>query len=287
MVNVQTRADGVVVYWTLPDLFNRDTLKTHWDTLGLGEFVPEQRAAISCLKEALQEVFGSRDALIRPLVARNGFSVVREQRGEDENEYRNVLTVKVYSKDTMPVFLGDHEKIEEVKNAFYRHVGWLPSQQVASALVRVLSHLGATRLRPTGGIYWLPGYRVEEWKSVMVGVEAAAHGGTAVGYTITHDLNPESVKAIQDAIVAEVSTEAKRLVEEISSGELGNRAVKTRKEQAAELRRKVADYEEMLDVNLSHLRKALDNVDQANAVAALLMASEPESSEAEFACLTA
>jgi hypothetical protein len=279
MVDVKTRVDGVVVYWSLATFFSRERLLSGWSPLGLGTDVPEQRAKVSCLKDALHDVFGSSRVLIRPHAGKNGFSVVKERRGEEDNTYATVLTAKVYENSSAPVFAGDVSKADEVNAAYHQHFGRIPSQQMGAALVRVLQRMGATRLRPTGGIYWLPGSRLSEWESAMAAVENAADGGTAVGYAITHQLDGDSVKAVRDAIVHEVTSEAKRLTEEILSGDLGEKAIKSRKAEAAVLKRKVSEYEQLLGVGLDRLRKTLDSVEQTDAVAALLIAADPFESE--------
>ena len=95
-----------------------------------------------------------------------------------------------------------------------------------------------------------------------------------MGYVISHDLDADSVVAVRDAIVHEVVTEGKRLMDEILTGDLGERAVKTRKAEAAELKRKVVRYEEILGVGLSDLKRALDDK----------FASEVESILGAFEC---
>ena len=60
---------------------------------------------------------------------------------------------------------------------------------------------------------------------------------------------------------------------EIGSGDLGGRALETRKQQAGDLRDKVLLYEHLLAVGLSDLHAELDRVDQAAASATLLIAA--------------
>lgn len=275
MVDVNARPDGSVIYWSLAPYFDRQRLLTAWRPMGLESDVPEQRPAVACLRDALQEVFAGAKVLIRPLAAKTGFSVVNENRGEDGNTYSTVLTAKTYGESSAPIFSGNLAKIDEVNASYQQHFGRITSGQMAGVLVRVLQRLGATRLRPTGGVYWLPGSRLGEWEAAMAGVEYAADGGKATGYVIRHNLDAGSVRAIHDALILEVNTEAARLTEEIQSGDLGERAIKSRKQEAAQLREKVAEYEKLLGVGLEQLQATLDRVEQTNAVAALLLAANP------------
>ena len=273
MVTTKVRT-GCVVFWTLAAFADRARLKGGWNAAGFAHAVPDERENVSVLRDALAEVFGGSRFLVRPLSARNGFTVVREVRGEDENTFATVLTAKVFGSE-LPTIAGDQSKSQEVLAAYARHAGRVTSQQVSAALVRILQELGGTRLRPSGSVYWLPGDQADAWRAVTQAVESAADGGTSVGYVISHELDADSVVAVRDAIVHEVVSEGKRLMDEILTGDLGERAIKTRKAEAAELRRKVVRYEEILGVGLSHLKKALDDVEQTNASAALLLAADP------------
>ena len=274
MVESKFQAGGVVVFWTLAEFTDLARLRAAWRAVGLGDAVPEPRASVSVLRDALAEVFGGSRHLVRPLANRTGFAVVKEARGADENQYAPLMSAKVFG-DAMPVYAGDVAKSDEVHAAYSRHVGRVTAQQMSGSLVKVLYALGATRLRPSGGVYWLPGDRAEAWAAAAAGFEAAADGGRSVSYAIRHDLDAGSVAAVRDAIVQEVSAEAARISQDILSGDLGDRAVEARKREALALKRKVGEYERLLGVGLAHLRDVLDRVDQADATASLLLAADP------------
>ena len=90
-------------------------------------------------------------------------------------------------------------------------------------------------------------------------------------YVLRHRLDADAVRAVRDAVVAEVQAEADRIRDEVAAGDLGGRALETRKKQAAELRDKVLLYEDLLSVGLPGLHTAVDQADQAAATAALLL----------------
>ena len=90
-------------------------------------------------------------------------------------------------------------------------------------------------------------------------------------YVLRHRLDADAVRAVRDAVVAEVQAEADRICEEVAAGDLGGRALETRKKQAADLRQKVLLYEDLLSVGLAGLHQAVDRADQAAATAALLL----------------
>jgi hypothetical protein len=273
MVQILKSYDGALVFWTLSEQSNRDRLKAGLDALGFGEHVPEPRANVTVLKDALIEVFGNRNYIIRPLSARQGFTVKTEAKGNDDNEYETYLTAKVANEHDAPIFTGDQSRIHEITNLYFKMKGQLSSAQLGISLVAIMKAIAGIRLRPTGGIYWIEGKNVETWEKVVTIAEGASDGGVTKGYVIKHSFDPQSISAVKDALVYEVTTEARKISEEILSGEVGNRAIKARKEEALALRAKVVEYENILGVALDSLKKNLDDIEQTNAVASILIAA--------------
>jgi hypothetical protein len=141
--------------------------------------------------------------------------------------------------------------------------------------VRIVESLGGTRLRPSGAVYWIPGPKLDEWARAAEAVEQSADGRPSAVYLLRHRLDADAVRAVRDAVVTEVQAEANRIQTEVNSGELGGRALETRKRQAGELRDKVCLYEDILSIALSGLHQAIDEADQAAAMASLLISAEP------------
>jgi hypothetical protein len=148
---------------------------------------------------------------------------------------------------------------------------------MSASMVRIIESLGGTRLRPSGAVYWLPGHRIDEWARIANAIENSADGALSAVYILRHKLDHDSVRAVRDAVVSEVQAEANRIRDEVLGGELGSRALETRKKQAADLREKVLLYEDLLSVGLKGLHRVIDEADQAAATAAILLgATAPE-----------
>jgi hypothetical protein len=148
----------------------------------------------------------------------------------------------------------------------------LHTSQVSTALVAVLDALSGTRLRPSGGLYWLPARQLDERQRAVSAVESAAEGKPSAVYVLRHRL--DAVRAVRDAIVAEVQAESARIHDEVVGGELGSRALETRRSEAGQLRQKIALYEGLLNVGLEGLYHAVDRADQAVAAAVLLASAQ-------------
>jgi hypothetical protein len=138
---------------------------------------------------------------------------------------------------------------------------------------RVIESMGGTRLRPGGAVYWMPGPRIAEWAEVGQAIEQAGEGRPSAVYILRHRLDRDAVRAVRDAVVQEVQTEADRICSEVTAGELGARALEARKKQASDLRSKVLLYEDLLAIGLQGPHTAVDQADQAAASAALLLAA--------------
>ncbi|WP_020475826.1 hypothetical protein [Zavarzinella formosa] len=276
MVENNLDIGGGVVFWTLADHTDRDKLREAFRPLDLENHVPEPRLPSAVLRDALEEVLGGSRVLVRPLADRDGFTVVREERGRTNNAYVTELVAKVACPD--PIRL-DIEPLDEraslIHDACRRHAVRIPAAQMSAAMVRIVESLGGTRLRPGGAVYWVPGPKLDDWTQAAEAVEKSSEGRPSAVYVLRHKLDADAVRAVRDAVITEVRAEASRIQTEVSSGELGGRALETRKRQAAELRRKVNLYEDILSIALSGLHQAVDEADQAAAMASLLISAEP------------
>jgi hypothetical protein len=221
----------------------------------------------------LEHALGEPRILVRPLATKDGFAVVREDRGPATNLYRTELTARIKGDPPAPAFDPWDGRAADVEEAYRRQVGRVPAAQLSAALVRVVEAFGGTRLRPGGAVYWLPGNRIADWVEVAGAVERAADGRPSAVYLLRHKLDADAVRAVRDAVVTEVQAEATRICNEVAAGDLGGRALETRKKQAAELREKVLLYEDLLSLGLSGLHQAVDRADQAAATAAILLAA--------------
>ena len=262
---------GAVVFWTAAEFTNRDKLQHAFDALDLGAYVPEPRPDSAVLRQALEDVFGGPRTLVRPLADRDGFAVVREDRGSRDNQYSTLLVARVAGAQLQlePVT----SQAIDVQRAFDQHRGRLSASQLSSCLVKVIEYLGGTRLRPTGAVYWVPGHRVDQWSEVARAVESAHDGQATAVYLLRHQFDAEAIRAVRDAVVTEVQNEAQRIQKEVLQGDLGGRALETRQRQAQELRDKVLLYDELLQLGLSDLPQVVDAADQATATASLLLSA--------------
>ena len=276
MVRSDLDVGGAVVFWSLAEWSDRGRLESEFTPLGLGALVPDPRPAPACLRAALDEVFAGPRVLVRPLASRDGFAVVKEDRGLVANRYQTELTARVTGEPATLTFDPNDVRSNRVETAYRAQLGRVPAAQVSAALVKAVEALGGIRLRPGGAVYWVPGPRLDAFAEAARAVERAADGRSSAVYLLRHRLDRDAVRAVRDAVVQEVQAEAEQICSEVSTGDLGTRALESRKKQAIDLRSKVLLYEDLLSVGLQGLHTAVDAADQAAATAALLLGSQAD-----------
>lgn len=270
-MNVSIRIDGVVSFWSLGVWTSRQTIEDGWKLCGTRweKFVPQPRTPQACLHDALAVVFPK--ALIRPLERRDGFAILHEQRYHDEVVTRTTHAVAVDDQGNIDIRRGngtfDAFQLEE---EFRRQSGLLRPSQVTASMVAAALHLGATTLRPSGGVYWLPEKVIPEWDQLCGVVQLAAVAGKNTVYKITHTFDADSILAVRDALLAEVEREANAITAEVDGGGLGERALKTRASQAERLRVKIEEYERILGERLPDAKEMARRAEMTATAAKIL-----------------
>jgi hypothetical protein len=269
------RVDGAVVFWTLGGWTAREAIEAGWSALPApwggtwGELTPPARTNEACLRDAMSILWPKQ--LIRPLAKRDGFAVLEETRRSDEVDTVTVAAAKVDDLGRVDLLRGHSYGVEaSLREEYRRQSGLLKPGQVAAALVNVLARLSATRIRPTGGIYWLPQASLNTWQALAGVVERASVGGKNAVYQITHAFDADSIRAVRDALLAEVESEADALLREVDSGELGEAGLRNRARAAERLQEKVHEYEAILGERLDDARQIAEKAEHGATAARIL-----------------
>lgn len=264
---------GGVIFWRLASRFNRNLLMNNLALLGYDKYCPEERTNESALRESLKDSLAEFEgaALIRPLKnpKTDGYAVVQEDVGEQANEYHQIFTARVDEHGEIFVTPPSDMIRGELYTSFNRHKGTITSAKVASCLVEVLEHLGATSLRDNGGFYWLHDDKIEEWLKVAEAVEAATAQSTETGaeriesaiYLIRTQVDNLSARALKDAIVAEVKKRAIEISDESNKPGLKQKAFLARQKEAQALHDRVKYFEDLLGEGLKELHAVADKAE--------------------------
>lgn len=259
---------GCVTFWSLADRTSHAALETALRACGLQDLVPEKRTRVAALRDAIHAVLGHGDVRSEAL-KKGGWYVVRALAGVEDVTYRHVLTAKVENKDADLEVTGPSAASYEqaLKDELERQTNVLKPPTITAVLTDLVSKLRGNRLRPSGGIYWLPDSALGEWELMSNAVEIA--GANRV-YKVRHRFDEDSVRAVRDALREEVTNELSVIEAEMEANDCGKRALKNRAARAVSLADKVKFYESVLGELLPDLSLACEKSRAAAAEAALL-----------------
>lgn len=275
---------GSVIWWRLAKSTSLEALSSGFKNLGLEEYVPEARTAMSCLRAALTDRYEVEDKKTERLVVRSvpkGFVVVKERPKDSKSagdDWGEVVAKVCLSEDEKDVLLDpfDYDIRQQIVAAMTEAKKWLSGSAVGGALVKIIEIWGLS-LRPNGGVYWLPKDMVPCWDAVAsVVVNASARkdkDGEDVEPNRIFKLNVEAdtdmVEAIGDILTNEVESELSRMEYELVHGDLGQRAIETRENKTQHLLDKVAKYEQSFAKKLVGLQERFARAESAAAQAKL------------------
>ncbi len=275
MVETGISVGGDVVFWTLSQWYSRSALAAELDLIGLAGIAPSPRPIVQCLRAALAATFRGRKFDVKPLKDKSALEVVRiDHVDESHNSYTQVLSARITEDDqgNPRIVLDPYETnvAQTIMDEFNDARGLVSGESVSEMLTTYALKLNGTRLRPAGGIYWLPHEKMETWRRLTNVVEMTAARGKCACHVIHHEMDVDAVRAVKEAIENEMTSEAKKIWEEVSSGELGQRALANRQEQAEAMSEKLSLYESLLSSSLEASRTIIENARNAAAAAAML-----------------
>ncbi len=288
---------GAIVYWRLSGNIRLDPFKAAWIKEGLEEkLLPKLPSVKVSLTRAVDDV--ATRGRLKTTVKDGGYALL------DKTE-KNGLTVNVNCRVTLDAtenlivqeqvpgkapgtktwaHLEKHPLLGQLTAAFESHKGSLESRDITCWLCKdVMDSLGATTLRESGGIYFVPRDKVERFNRMVQALKAVSDHKIYQVKAMTGD---EAVEAVLDAIVAEAEAAAKAVEEDLAQGQgekegedsetkpLGPRALSTRADRCREMVNKVRQYEELLGKMMPQITERLDDLKVAAMEASLAAKAE-------------
>ena len=133
-----------------------------------------------------------------------------------------------------------------------------------------LEELDGVVLRPAGGVYWLPDTSLPRLADVRDAIRASAQPGSAPQiYPCRVERDDDALLAVTHAICGQVEQQCKVITDSIKEGELGERALNNRQDQAVQMKQQINRYERLLGKPLNDLNVKCDEM-KAVAAEALL-----------------
>jgi len=266
--NVTVAAEGAAVYWQVGRTSR--SMLNGWKAAGFDLMIPKPRTPKALLADAMGHIYDRRDLLVRPLAKKSAFTVVREIRGQHENDYPQVATAEV--NETGDVTATENQMA--IQATYDELASVLPGSSVTASLVKIVQALLGVSLRDAGGIYWLPPQALAKWATVAAVAEAGAVDGDTKMYTMRTVMDAETIRAVRDGVVAEMNTAVARILEEINGGTLGERALETKQAECMTLKRRLAEYETILGQTLAEVTESIAQANDAALHAILAAGAE-------------
>ncbi|HEV3059600.1 MAG TPA: DUF6744 family protein [Vicinamibacterales bacterium] len=269
---------GCISYFRVASETHIDTLTAAWKKHGLDlkslPTTPDDGVALGRAVKATSE----KRRLVRPLERRGAWAVVEEtvEPGKTPT-YRTLVTVRGGAGPAIDCVAASTDEytalVGAIRNGYDRARHVLAHVDISAWLITEIRARGGISLRESGGVYFVPRDKAEEWQKVAAALDEA---GSSV-FTIPAMKTAEAVAAITDAITAEAAAESAKIeadMEKTGDEALGARALKTRVEALEAMLTKVGTYEELIGKQLA-VRERVTSL-RANVSAAILTVMNEE-----------
>ena len=282
---------GKIVMWALSGPTNRTELQDAWDLEGLPSSLKPSdftQPALS-LQNALRELARGKRSLVRPLRQRGAWCVIDEVvfdsdvedgeaavTGEDlehTTSYKAWIERTTNSTGASTIHLrlkdADDATSDAVHDAFTKHREHMAANTFSAWLTKVIEDCtAAVKIRKSGGVYYVPEDRVPVFDSIVSAITTA--NPQHVFHTITAMKADNCVATVLDAVNREAAELVDAIENELDTGDLGKRALNSRRGNLAKLGDKLASYETLLGSRLDDIKNRLEDVDVALGEAILL-----------------
>jgi len=253
---------GAMTYWSMGQETEPQDLRDGLVGIGIDVTIPDGRSWPMALKAAMCKLFDKREESVKELKnkAKNGYVVVVEQKGEDDNTYYSKVQCKVDKETGMvsvPRGYYDESELQRLTN-HYRRV--LPSADVGQVLVKLLTEkYGGLAMKKNGGLYFIQAKHTVIWRDISRVVERSACDGTENKVTtVPFELNGDTMRDVRDAMNAEYEAQSQAILEELAAKpDMGDRAISNRVQHASDQIARLKEYESMLDDTLYDCRESL------------------------------
>lgn len=259
---------GAVVYWTGEGSVQYARLTAAWVASSLDDgLLPSPVTPLVALHRALKS-FCDATTDVRPLRGdRTGYVLVTEHytKSDPRPTYTNGAEVTLREDGALAVSGADDPTA--VYTTYERHRELLDAQDISHWLCALVRGVQSTRLRERGGVYFVPRHTLEVWRAYVAAIRSVSQHSI---YEIPALPSSEAVRAILDAITAEAQETANDLLDDLCEGDFAQqRKVDSRKQRAAAMEKKLAQYEELLGARLDTMREKLLTI-QAQYAAIIL-----------------
>lgn len=274
---------GLCLLNTAPCL--RDTAFDAADSVGYGRLVPARPPRTSILRSAMEDVadmlYGKRrkqPIRVHLTAEQNAFEAVRVVTRQVKNDYRFLFSATIDEAWNVTVLDCDLQLHSVSPNVILHHLeqevvnkrDYLPASTVGQIAVKMLKDWKALPLLDNGGAWFLPGPRIEDYRTFAGKLHGCGPRFNITTFEIASD--PDTVMTVLDRLHAEVTAGMQEIMHDVmeAAGGMADRSITVRLDRANVFLEKVRTYERLLGKPLPDLTDAIEQVKQAVAVNRLL-----------------
>jgi len=269
------RGMGAMVWWTLSAVDPAE-LRAAWEAEGLDvDMLPTTPLPQVALGRACRQLAEQR-RLVRPLEKRKGYSLVAEKAEGQTLAYSQQVNVSVNPLGGLQIEPPTHELADTIRDEYARALDTLNVDDISELLRCCVSSLRAVSLRNTGGIYFVPPSRVQEWGKISRAFRAASK---VLCWEVPAMKSDGAVEAITNAVKDEANNVTRDLEQVLDEGTAGERALRNRISECEATEQKISEYEAFLGQKMEAVTAALQAL-RARLTEAAMQAAEAAKEEA-------
>ncbi len=258
---------GVATWWSMSGPVNAEAFTGAWEAAGLDlALLPSPTTPLTALNVAIKSLTNKR-RLRRPLKG-HGYALVSETASDTDVDHVQDLAAVVDTLGTLVITPWDHADAEGIRARYETALGqWSADYFGASMVGGALAHASGVSMRRMGGIYFIPQDATAFWASAKSVIEGNTDHTI---YQMPVMRSGDAVKAVLDAVVSEATAASAKMADELASGDLGKRGLKSRAAKCDDMLGKLAAYEGLLGSALDSIKAKVTDL-RGDAVAATLM----------------
>jgi len=220
----------------------------------------------------------------QPIVSRqlddpSSFEARRTIPGASENDYQFLFSAHIDASWGVSVLKTNGPAPYSLENHLSQKViamrDYLPSSVVGQVVVKMLRHWRATPLKDDGGVWFLLGQHLDDYRTFSGMVRGNGDGPCFTTHQVEIASDPDTVMHVLDRLGTEVQAGLADIMNDVmeATGGMADRSINVRLGRADKFLEKVRLYEQVLGRPMPDLTSAIEQVKQAVAVNRLLAAS--------------
>lgn len=255
---------GSVVFWNCAVETDRSKLADGLERIGESQFMPGERTAFAALKRAAAKLWKGADYQVVSLKDAEGVTVERITYGETENTYEQVAYATLNADETAVdvVYCRSWEtKVteEEWRTAADYELNLCSANAVGMALAKAVEALDGYRLRPTGGVYFLPRWQTERFSRIAEVFEESGVGGNTAVHRLEVAQGDQTIRSVHATITERIRERVAEMRTELADG-LKKAGRRNRLAEIQDLADRAAKYEGLLQSSLAEVQAELAEI---------------------------